>query len=117
MSLIDTAHINALSRFLDAAVLRHAVVTNNIANIDTPGYKTKDTDFRSVLQRAGGLMEASTQPEVREVRGLLERPDGNNVSMEREGLLLANTQLQFQAGVQLLRSEFKRIQLAINEGK
>jgi flagellar basal-body rod protein FlgB len=118
MSLIDTAQISALTRFLDATVQRHQAITNNIANIDTPGFKTKDIDFRSALNAAGeGMMPASLQPNVREVQGLMERPDGNNVSLEREGLALADTQLQFQAGVQLLRSEFRRIQMAINEGR
>jgi flagellar basal-body rod protein FlgB len=47
---------------------------------------------------------------------LLERPDGNNVSMDREGLLLAETQMQFGLGVQLLRHEFQSLLSAINEG-
>ncbi len=118
MSLIDTAQLSALTRFLDAAVQRHQTISNNIANVDTPGYRAKDIDFRTTSQRANqGLTLANPRPAVREVQGLMERPDGNNVSLEREGLALANTQLQFQAGVQLLRSEFHRLQLAINEGK
>jgi flagellar basal-body rod protein FlgB len=51
------------------------------------------------------------------VQGLIERPDGNNVSADREGLLLAQTQLQFRTGVQLLRSQMQRISIAINEGR
>jgi flagellar basal-body rod protein FlgB len=121
MSLIDSAGMEALTRFLDVASARQKAVTTNIANLDTPGYRTKDIDFRQMLlQHTAGLSDSSsvsTKPPLREVAGLLERPDGNNVSMDREGLLLAQTQLQFQTGVQLLRSEFKRIQLAINEGK
>ena len=118
MSLIDTAQINALSRFLDVAVQRQNLVSMNLANIDTPNYRTKDVDFRTVLNKAkGGMIEAGARPAVREVEGLIERPDGNNVSLERESLLLAQTQLQFRTGVQLLRSEFRRLQMAINEGK
>ena len=48
---------------------------------------------------------------------MLERPDGNNVNLDREGLLLAQTQLQFTTGVALLRSELKRISMAIQEDK
>ena len=55
-------------------------------------------------------------PVVRSVHGLLERPDGNNVSMDREGLLLAETQMQFGLGVQLLHHEFQNLLSAINEG-
>lgn len=118
MNLIDAAQINALTRFLDGTVQRHQAIANNIANIDTPGYKTKDLDFRSLLHVAStGMVPTTAQPTIREVQGLMERPDGNNVSLEREGLALADTQLQFQTGVQLLRSEFRRLQSAINEGK
>ena len=46
----------------------------------------------------------------------MERPDGNNVSLERESLLLADTQLHFNAGVQLLRDKFKMLLSAIKEG-
>ena len=45
-------------------------------------------------------------PAVREVPGLLERPDGNNVNLDREGLLLAESQLQYQLGVQLIKDQF-----------
>jgi flagellar basal-body rod protein FlgB len=52
-----------------------------------------------------------------EVQGLMERPDGNNVNLDREGLLLAQTQLQFRMGIDLIKDEFHRIQTAIEEGK
>jgi flagellar basal-body rod protein FlgB len=50
------------------------------------------------------------------VRGLLERPDGNNVSLERESLLLAEAQMNYNLGVQLLKDEFHTISQAINSG-
>jgi flagellar basal-body rod protein FlgB len=50
------------------------------------------------------------------VRGLLERPDGNNVSVERESLLLAEAQMKFNLGIQLLKDEFHGISMAINSG-
>ena len=53
---------------------------------------------------------------MREVPGLIDRPDGNNVNIDREGLLMAQNQLQFQTEVALLRSEFSRLQMAINGG-
>jgi flagellar basal-body rod protein FlgB len=46
----------------------------------------------------------------------MQRPDGNNVSLDRESLLLAQTQLQFRLGVELLRQEFQEITTAIKEG-
>ena len=50
------------------------------------------------------------------VKGLLERPDGNNVNLDRESLLLAQTQLQYQMGIQLVKSQFHQLLSAINGG-
>ena len=53
---------------------------------------------------------------MREVPGLIARPDGNNVSVDRESLLLSEVQLQFGIAEQLIKSQFKNLRLAINEG-
>jgi flagellar basal-body rod protein FlgB len=116
MSLLEDPGISALTRFLDANVARSELVMSNMANIDTPNYKTRDLDFRQELERAGDLQYASFAPAVHLVQGLMERPDGNNVSLERESLLLADTQMRFNLGVQLLRDRFKGILSAIHEG-
>ena len=123
MSMIDSPMIERLSRFLDVDVARHKLITSNLANIDTPGYRTRDLDFRAELARAGAQVAgnedgslSSYTPVARPVRGLLERPDGNNVSVERESLLLAETQMKFNLGVQLLRGEFHEISAAITSG-
>jgi len=124
-SMIATAMTEALGRFLDVDVGRYKLITTNLANIDTPGYHTRDLDFHAELRRAaaeasggeaGELAYASFSPVARPVRGLMERPDGNNVSVERESLLLAETQMKFNLGVQLLKDQFHLISLAINSG-
>ncbi len=56
------------------------------------------------------------EPASREVEGLPERPDGNNVNIDRESLLLSQTQLQYQMGVQLIKAEFHKLLTAIKEG-
>jgi flagellar basal-body rod protein FlgB len=123
--MIDTAMTETLSRFLDVNVARFRLIANNLANIDTPGYRTRDLDFRAELRRAalpelsssaGEVQYASCSPVARSVRGLLERPDGNNVSLDRESLLLAETQMRYNLGVQLLKGEFHGIAMAINSG-
>jgi flagellar basal-body rod protein FlgB len=116
-SFISTPLLSTLERFLDVSVLRQGMISSNLANIDTPGYRTRDIDFNSQLNAVtGNLEEANFVPVTRSVQGLTERPDGNNVSLERETLLLARTELGFNAGVQLIRAEFRRLSLAINEG-
>jgi flagellar basal-body rod protein FlgB len=132
--MIDDPMVAALGRFLDVDVARLKLITSNLANVDTPGFRTSDLDFRAELARAsvqasgeeGSLISASYAPVsyapqtyspiVRRVRGLLERPDGNNVSVERESLLLAETQMKFNLGVQLLKDEFHTVSQAINSG-
>ncbi len=117
MSLLDTPLVVALSHSLDLIAQRQSLVSENIANIDTPGYHTRDIDFRQELERAASLdQDVAGAPWVREVSGLIERPDGNNVSIDRESLLMAQNQLQFQTAAQLLHSEFNRLQLAITGG-
>jgi flagellar basal-body rod protein FlgB len=124
MPLIDTDMTEALSRFLDVDVARYRLITNNLANIETPGYRTRDLDFQAELRRAalpeagaeGGTAYASFAPVALPVRGLLERPDGNNVSLERESLLLAETQMRYNLGVQLLKDQFHAVSMAINSG-
>ncbi len=109
--------IQMLEQFLNVTSQRHTLVTSNIANIDTPGYRTRDIDFRGELQHAmAGGDDSPTNVVSRMVPGLLERPDGNNVNIDRESLLLAETQMQFNVGVQLIHDQFSQIMMAINEG-
>ena len=123
-SMTSTPMTEALGRFLNVDVARYKLVAMNLANIDTPGYRTRDLDFRAELRRAaetdsvehGLLTSASFQPVARLVPGLTERPDGNNVSVERESLLLAEAQMKFNLGAQLLKDQFHMISMAINSG-
>jgi len=116
---VTTPVADALGRYLDLSSQELKLTAQNMANVDTPGYRTVGFDFaaemsRSVQQLSRGSGDVVT-PSVAPVDGLLERPDGNNVSMDREGLKMAEAQLQFRTGVQLLRSEFTRVMDAIHE--
>lgn len=119
MSIIDAPEIRELARFLDVSAMRTGLIASNMANVDTPGYRTRDINFHQEMERAISHTEsgyAEFSPVVRTVQGLAVRPDGNNVSLEREGLLLAETQLRFQTAVSALTAEFHRILSAIREG-
>jgi len=115
--MLDTPLTNQLTRYMDLTARRESLIAGNIANIDTPGYKSKDVDFSKELQRimTGAAGDTSKAAAIN-TPGLLERPDGNNVSMEREGMLLGQTQLEFQSAAQLLKSQFHLLQSAIKEG-
>ena len=117
MSLTGSAQLHLLERFMDLTAERQKLLSSNIANIDTPGYRTRDIDFHGELTRAmQDESNARTAPLIREVPGLIVRPDGNNVSVDRESLLLSQVQLQFDAASQLVREQFKLLNIAIHEG-
>jgi flagellar basal-body rod protein FlgB len=117
---IETRLSDQLARFLDLTVDETKLTAANMANIDTPGYQTLGIDFASEMRGAmegvysGRSMQA---PHSRAVDGLISRPDGNNVSMDREGLRLAEEQLKFKTGVALLRLENQRVMDAIHADK
>ncbi len=122
MSMTDTPLMRGLERVLDVSAFRHQVIATNLANVDTPGYRTRDVrSFAGEIDEAmasedSPVAGSAFTPVAHEIRGLLERPDGNNVSVERESLLLAQNQLRFQVAVQFLKAEFHRLSSAINGG-
>jgi len=77
-------------------------------------------DFEAEMREAlNGVDQGrpAGKPRVREVDGLIARPDGNNVSMDREGLRLAEAQLKFKVGVALLREQNQTMMDAIHADK
>jgi flagellar basal-body rod protein FlgB len=102
-----------LGNFLSYLTQRQQVIASNIANADTPGYKTRDiglpVDFWGALQEA--------QSPVLESPDLVSRNDGNNVSIDREARLLSETTIKFSLATQMIRSEIKIVRSAIDEGR
>ncbi len=109
--------LNVLQGYLKLISDRQQMIVSNMANVDTPGYHTKDVDFKSAMRQVMyGEDDAQMQTASMELKGLPERPDGNNVNIDRESLMLSQTQLQFQLGVQLVKDQFSRVLTAIKEG-
>jgi flagellar basal-body rod protein FlgB len=117
--------LSIVESYLKLAASRQQIISANMANIDTPGYHTRDLDFQHELSRAisAPLMQTADGsgtvqllPVIRQVPGLMERPDGNNVNLDREGLLMAETQLQYNLGIQLVENKFHQTLSAINGG-
>jgi len=103
---VTTATSDALQRYLDLASKQMQLTAENMANVDTPGYKTQGFDFAHELEQALHT-GATTTARVTDVDGLTARPDGNNVSLDREGMQLAKAQLEFRMGVSLLKTEYE----------
>ena len=117
-------YINVLDRAADAAWQRNEAISNNIANVDTPGYKRQDVAFESVLQQAlGSNRYQSMDDKVANVnlsrlrgRAYVDyanysyRLDGNNVDIENENVMLAENQLKYQGLISSINQEFTNLQ-------
>jgi flagellar basal-body rod protein FlgB len=102
-----------LEQYMNLLSARQRQVASNIANADTPGYKTRDIDFQAEFR---GLVE-NGPPHAVEVAGLQTKNDGNNVSLDREARLLAENAMRFSVAASLARAEIRAAKSAIQEGK
>jgi flagellar basal-body rod protein FlgB len=116
LSLIDTTQL-ALEAGMRGAWLRQTLLTNNIANADTPGYQREDVNFQATLRvalasaneaNAGFGSEAATGEALSEIQFHPEvqpgatGPEGNGVSIDQEAAQVAENGLDYQAMTQVL---------------
>lgn len=104
---IAGAMSEALARYVDLAAAETKLTAQNAANIDTPGYRAVGIDFEAEMRAALSGPPSTVSPQVRLEDGLVSRPDGNNVSMDRESLNLAEAQLKYRTGIALLRQHYQ----------
>jgi len=117
---VETRLSDQLGRYLDLATSQAKLAEVNMANIDTPGYKAVRMDFEAEMREAivDGDQNIGSRPvRVRVTDGLIARPDGNDVSLDRESLNLAEAQLRFKIGISLVREENQRVMDAIHADK
>ncbi|MCM8749715.1 flagellar basal body rod protein FlgB [Thermomicrobiaceae bacterium CFH 74404] len=126
-----------LVRALDALALRQQVTASNIANVDTPGFRASEVRFESILQRAlatrpgelslvrtdarhllaGGIDATDVEPQVVELSNTRLRNDGNNVDVDREMGLLAETTLRYNAVTEALARRLAMQRLIASDGR
>jgi flagellar basal-body rod protein FlgB len=106
---------NQLDHYMTLLSVGQKLVAANIANADTPGYKTKGFDFESELRRAQ-TAQSSPSPIISDTPGLRVKEDGNNVDLDREARLLSENALRFSIASNLVRSNLKSIRSAIQGG-
>jgi flagellar basal-body rod protein FlgB len=114
---IETRLSDQITHYLDLAAGEAKLTAVNMANVDTPGYRAVGMDFEAEMHNAltrGDQGVGSHPVHVRPVEGLIARPDGNDVSIDRESLNLAEAQLKFKTGVALLHEEYQRVMDAIH---
>ena len=120
-------YVDVLGKTADAAWKRNDIIANNIANVDTPGYKRQDIDFESQLRRALGNSRyetvdskvahiTSTELDARvytDAANFSYRLDGNNVDIDTENVELAANQIKYNGLVSSINQEFTNLQLVI----
>ena len=116
------SYINVLDNAADASWLREATITNNLANVDTPGFKRKDVDFEGVLKTELGRSKYVTlDQKVKDLHmnhlnataytdssNFSYRLDGNNVDVDTEQVELASEQLRYTALTDSITHEISR---------
>ena len=130
MSTGAFGYVNLLKSAADASWTREEVLTNNIANVDTPNYKRQDVEFSSYLANAlqrSGKNSASLTQRVNNVNyndlairtytdnsTLSYRTDGNNVDLSTENVELASEQINYNALIDSMNNEFSRFKAVLN---
>ena len=129
MSTGAFGYVNLLKSAADASWTREEVLTNNIANVDTPNYKRQDVEFSSYLANAlprSGKNSASLTQRVNNVNyndlairtytdnsTLSYRTDGNNVDLSTENVELASEQINYNALIDSMNNEFSRFKAVL----
>ena len=120
-------YINVLQQATNASWLRNTILSNNIANVDTPHYKRKDVQFETYLieQMAGGdsLDENVDTVDLSTLNGtiytdnstLSYRMDGNNVDIDTENVELAKNQIKYNVMTDSISQEFSRLRTAMGK--
>lgn len=131
-TISDAAITAALGQQMTRAVARQAVAAGNLANLDTPGYRTRDLQFSDILSseleagtltatnnRHFGTMTGAAPSAIDETEasGLSARRDGNNVQLDRELLGMTRAAGDFSAAQTVLAAKFRLVRYAINEGR
>ena len=122
-------YVNVLKSAADASWLREEVLSNNIANVDTPNYKRQDVEFKTYLNSAieqSGKPKATLTQKINNVdlsniktrtytdnSALSYRIDGNNVDSSTENVELAAEQINYNALIDSMNNEFSRFKAVL----
>lgn len=116
-------YINVMDKAADASALRNKIIGDNIANVDTPGYKRQDVAFEEDLQRAlknsryRSLDKKVDSVKLSRLNGTVYtdhanfsyRRDGNNVDIDNENVELASNQLKYNGIIQSMTQQFNNL--------
>ena len=131
---VNDKTLKALAASLNFRQMRQEVISSNIANADTPGYKAKRVDFEQALARAldvDGEMNMKTndlehhnvgnggfdnlEPEIHEDSNGVVSEDGNTVDREQEMAKMVENKILYDAAVQLLNKKLGMMKYAVSD--
>ena len=100
---------------MDVVAAKQKLTAANIANVDTPGYKTKDIDFAAALNESTAAGTTNLTTRAKDLENLPGKPDGNNVSLDREARNLSENALRFHIAGQLVQNQIRLTRSAMQE--
>jgi flagellar basal-body rod protein FlgB len=117
-----------LGKVIDCTTRVHDVISSNIANVETPGYKAKNVSFQSLLNSYVDQIDITEpseikqdqldfEPDIFEISGGNVRRDGNNVDIDSEMVKLSENQIKNYEAIQLLRKRQEMLSFSIMEGR
>lgn len=105
---------SSLEKYMDLVATSQKLTAANIANADTPGYRTQAFNFQEEFEN---LTTHGLSPQIVEVGDLKIKNDGNDVSIDRESRMLSENALRFRLASSLLKDRFGMIKQAIQGDK
>ncbi len=122
MALFDTNSFRIAEQGLDLLVKQQQIIAQNIANVDTPEYKSKYLYFAGVLKEqmdSEGVPSGRKRLELASVihtdENTADQPDGNNVDSDTQSALFAKNALQYQAMINQINAEFTMMRTAMRK--
>jgi len=117
--MITDQRLQLMAKLMDVAALKAQIHAGNIANQNTPGYKTRAVSFDAAFQDAlesGGINAANqVEAEIFEPHDSMEQPDGNDVSLNREIIESAKNQTMYNAYISMTRGKMRLLTIATGQ--
>ena len=136
MELANTKNDRLIKIALEGLVARQRTIADNVANVDTPEFKASHVSFETALKQSIGSIDeplrmtkvenavagpgdapTEVKPTVTLETNVGRRNDGNSVDVDREMLELADTNVRFNALIQVMSSKMAGLRYAINDGR
>ena len=118
-ALFTSQNYQVARPLMDATVLRHQALAANIANAETPGYKRVDlaptfsSQLQAAIQRGAGELQKLQPQLVDDTTSKAVRPDGNNVEIEKELMLLGRNSTEYNFLTQVVSTDIRNLRTAI----